>query len=380
MMNWIPQKRILLLHLLLFSFLIDIPSHSATLPSPVPKTGQTTCYKPTGTTVIDCAGSGQDGETLAGVAWPNPRFTENGGQTMTDKLTGLIWTKNANPARGYKNWQQALDYIKALNTQSYLGHNDWRLPNVNELESLVIKQPDLVTRLKSQGFTNIMSDHYWTSTSYASYTNYAWSVSMNKGLVAGHGKAESCYVWPVRRGEPGTLALAKTGQTACYDNSGTAIACAGTGQDGEMQAGAAWPNLRFTDNSDGTMTDKLTGLVWPKEAKAPGPAACIPGTYKTWQEALDYVKCLNTTNFLDKSDWRLPNRNELASLVNHGQSNNALWLNTAGFSNVQADSYYSSSIFSDVTWNAWSIGMQDGAVTSTAKMRAINAWPVRSGW
>jgi hypothetical protein len=60
------------------------------------------------------------------------------------------------------------------------------------------------------------------------------------------------------------IQLPQTGQTSCYDS-------AGTGQDGDIQAGKAWPFQRFTDNSittagDLTVTDKLTGLIWAKDA------------------------------------------------------------------------------------------------------------------
>lgn len=47
----------------------------------------------------------------------------------------------------------------------------------------------------------------------------------------------------------------KTGQTTCYDANGSVIPCAGTGQDGDIQAGVAWPDPRFTDNGNGTVTD-----------------------------------------------------------------------------------------------------------------------------
>jgi len=291
----------------------------------------------------------------------------------------MSWTRDANPAGGYKTWQQALDYIMTLNRQNYLGHHDWRLPNVKELESLVTKQPNLVAWLNSKGFDGVQQDYYWTSSTYASYTSCAWRVGMHSGIVASHGKAHGSYVWPVRGGPSGVLTLPKTGQTSCHDVSGTAIACAGTGQDGESQAGAAWPSPRFTENADHTMTDGLTGLVWSKEGKTPGPAACNPGMRKTGQGALDYVKCLNTNRYLGKSDWRLPNRNELASLVNHGQSDSAIWLNTQGFSNVQAGSYWSSSTYAYTPRNAWGVNMQDGAETPFAKKHDINVWPVRSG-
>ena len=61
-----------------------------------------------------------------------------------------------------------------------------------------------------------------------------------------------------------TIQLPKTGQTICYDTAGTVITCAGTGQDGDKQAGVAWPSPRFIDNYDGTVADNMTGLVWLK--------------------------------------------------------------------------------------------------------------------
>ncbi|MBI5195097.1 MAG: hypothetical protein HZA10_02105, partial [Nitrospirae bacterium] len=59
----------------------------------LPQTGQTKCYALW--SEISCAGTGQDGEILSGVAWPNPRFSVNG-DCVTDNLTGLMWAKNAN--------------------------------------------------------------------------------------------------------------------------------------------------------------------------------------------------------------------------------------------------------------------------------------------
>ena len=69
----------------------------------------------------------------------------------------------------------------------------------------------------------------------------------------------------------------KTGQTECWDEDGNVIDCEGTGQDGDLQKGRPWPNPRFTDNNDGTVTDTLTGLVWLKNASC--------GGQKTWINA-----------------------------------------------------------------------------------------------
>ncbi len=354
-------------------------AHAAAPPAPMPRTGQTICYDSTGTAAVECAGTGQDGDTSAGVAWPDPRFTDEGDRTVNDRLTGLTWTRDANSAGGSITWHQALEYIKTLNRRNHLGHNDWRLPNINELKSLVNRQGNLAAWLNGLGFQGVRKDYYWTSTTYAAYANNAWGVGMYSGIVAGRDKADRCYAWPVVGGPPGVVALPKTGQTACRDGSGTAIDCGGTGQDGESQAGAPWPIPRFAENGDRTVTDRLTGLVWSKDGKAPGPPACNPGTRKTGQGAVDHVRCLNSNGYLGRSDWRLPNGNELASLVNHGESNSAAWLNAQGFSNVQAGGYWSSSTYATTPWNAWGVNMHDGAETSFARKHEINVWPVRGG-
>ena len=65
---------------------------------------------------------------------------------------------------------------------------------------------------------------------------------------------------------PQAVTVPKTGQTTCSDESGVSRPCTGTGEDGEHQKGVAWPNPRFTDNGDGTVTDNLTGLIWLKDA------------------------------------------------------------------------------------------------------------------
>ena len=120
-------------------------------PAPVPKTGQTECYDPTTDVVTSCEGTGQDGEHRKGVAWPNPRFTDNGNGTVTDNLTGLIWLENANCTATTKNWATALLWANGLydgcatcgGTNNDCGLSDgsaegeWRLSNVRELQSLI---------------------------------------------------------------------------------------------------------------------------------------------------------------------------------------------------------------------------------------------------
>ena len=179
-------------------------------------------------------------------------------------------------------------------------------------------------------------------------------------------------------GGPTSVNLPKTGQTTCYDAAGVVVACANTGQDGELQKGVAWPSPRFTDNGNGTVTDNLTGLMWTQNASVPTVGACTGGV-RTWQEALDYVACLNTNNYLGYTDWRLPNRKELRSPINYGQANTATWLNTQGFSNVQADGYWSSSTYASNPTDAWRVVMWGGTVYGYSKTNTYYVWPVRAG-
>jgi hypothetical protein len=109
--------------------------------APVAKTGQTKCYDPFSESEIPCTNTGQDGDLQKGVTWPVPRFTNNNNGTVTDELTGLIWTKNAD-RWGTSHWDVALslcNHLAADGTSLTDGSKagDWRLPNVNEMLSLI---------------------------------------------------------------------------------------------------------------------------------------------------------------------------------------------------------------------------------------------------
>src|SRR5579862_1895062 len=82
----------------------------------------------------------------------------------------------------------------------------------------------------------------------------------------------------------GPAPVPKTGQIKCWDATGMLIACQGTGQDGDVQAGVPYPNPRFTDNKDGTVTDNFSGLTWVRQADCFGRA--------TWLDAMAQAAAL----------------------------------------------------------------------------------------
>ena len=76
---------------------------------PVLQTGQRSCHDADGRE-IPCGGSGQDAEFRRGLAWPNPRF-EAQGEVVCDRLTGLVWTRDAAPGELPMTWRESFDFV-----------------------------------------------------------------------------------------------------------------------------------------------------------------------------------------------------------------------------------------------------------------------------
>jgi hypothetical protein len=176
-------------------------------PAPVPQTGQNTCWDDGGLG-IGCSGTGQDGDIQAGVAWPNPRFTDNLDGTITDNLTHLIWLKNAN-CFGDRDWVQALEDANTLHDgecdlMDGSEEGDWRLSNRNELESLLDLENHNPALPTGHPFMNFQPSGYWSSTTTAPppLSPSAWIVEFKFGQVFFDGKTDldNWFVLPVRGG------------------------------------------------------------------------------------------------------------------------------------------------------------------------------------
>ncbi len=326
------------------------------------QTGQTTCHDADGHD-ITCDGSGQDGELQLGVAWPEPRF-ETEENTVIDLLTGLIWSRNANLAEFPLNWQESLDHISKMNRDHLLGYDDWRLPNRRELRSLICHQTKRPALPGYHPFKNVFLNWYWSSTTAAINPSHAWYINMDGGRMFYGGKDQSFMLWPVRGQGNGVLPV--TGQIACYNEAGDVIDCVGTGQDSEYSSGSKYFSPRFEVGLNG-VADNQSNLCWRQTADLCGPVY--------WQEALAEVEKMNQQG--DSADWRLPNINELESLIDCAKHSPAL---PSGhpFDSLQ-DIYWSSTTsLYEPDW-AWALYLDKGAVGVGMKKHAkFHVWAVRN--
>lgn len=331
-----------------------------------PGTGQLLCYDAEGK-VIACLGSGQDAAFRAGRAWPTPRF-EHQDEIVLDRLTGLMWTRNANLAEFPLSWPEALDFVTGMNRVRRFGFADWRLPNRRELRSLMSHQTRRPALPETHPFVELFSGWYWSSTSAAISPAHAWYVHMEGARMFYGGKDQSYMVWPVRGAGNGILPA--TGQMRCFDHGGRVIPCAGTGQDGERRAGRPWPVPRFAIQGD-EVNDALTGLRWRRQADlAGGPV--------TWTEALTALAALNRGKDDGSGGWRLPNINELESLVDCAAHNPAL-LEAHPFRDVRAAYWSSTTSAFEPDW-AWALYLDKGAVGVGQKRgRYFHVWAVCGG-
>lgn len=112
---------------------------------------------------------------------------------VTDSSTRLQWQDNQTVS---KTWREAINYCETLTLG---GYSDWRLPNFNELYSIVDKTKS--DSAIDTTFQNVLSDQYWSSSTVVSGKGYAWDVDFTYGYTYWAAKSKSYYVRCVRSGQ-----------------------------------------------------------------------------------------------------------------------------------------------------------------------------------
>lgn len=281
---------------------------------------------------------------------PSSDFINNKDGTVTHKKTGLTWMR----CQMGKTWTGSYCSGKAITythdqavalTTIFSGKNDWRLPSIAELQTIVERE-SYHPAINKKLFPHATSNRFWSSSPYAGDTNAAWIVNFSYGDSYGGSKNYSNAVRLVRGGQ-------------FTFNSLTT------------------PDSDFTDNQDGTVTHKITGLMWMR---------CVMG--QTWDNATStctgttksytYAQAVDLTRtFAGQSDWRLPNENELLSIVEYSTSKPAL--NTTVFPKTLGDWFWSSSLHAKFTGYAWIVYFDDGHSSSGNKFNGYAIRLVRGG-
>jgi hypothetical protein len=279
---------------------------------PVVDTGQAECYDTSTAVACPATGSpyhGQDAQ-FAGLA---PGYTVSGdGLTVHDDRTGLDWTRSTDrdgdgsiTARDKLDWAGAQAWPAELNAARFGGFDDWRLPTIQELYSLIdFRGVDpsgftgdpagLIPFLDTGAFDfaygdtaageRIIDSQYASRTLYVSHTHNdaggtLFGVNFADGRIKGYGltiagRAKTFYVIAVR---------------------------------GRVDHGRS----DLVDNGDGTVTDRSTGLMWSRADSGVG---------LDWPQALGWVAARNAERWLNHDDWRLPNAKELHTIVDYSRS------------------------------------------------------------
>ncbi len=118
-------------------------------------------------------------------------------QIVTDNITKLQWQDDDTVSSSEKSWGDALAYCEELTLGEY---NDWRLPNIKELTSIV-DDTRVSPSIDIDAFEHVASYNYWSSTTYAGNSSNAWGVDFDSGVQNYYDRSNGGYVRCVRAGQ-----------------------------------------------------------------------------------------------------------------------------------------------------------------------------------
>jgi hypothetical protein len=301
------KKITVFISLFLFSQIVSLFSQSY----PIVDTGQEKYYNNFTEISAPHAGEAFYGQD-ANFTKNTPNYTDNGDGTITDNITGLIWSKSLDlTGDGIINTGDKLTYDEALEyaeTMSLGGFTDWRVPSIKELYSLVnfsgldpsgmddAKPEDLTPFIDTDfficGYGDFDAEERIIDAQMVSSNIYVGEAMHSDKVMFGYNFADGRI-----KGYPTEAMQGQTEGKLFYAYF--------------VRGRTDYGINDFVDNGDGTVSDIATGLMWTQNDNGEG---------LNWQEALEYAQSTNSESYLGHSDWRLPNAKELQSIVDYTRS------------------------------------------------------------
>ena len=275
---------------------------------PIVDTAQVECYDDADTITPPVQGQAYYGQDVQ-VAGNQPSYTLSyDGLTVADNITELIWTQSPDldndgdiDADDKLTVIEALSYPDSLNAQIYGGYNDWRLPTIKELYSLMNftgQDPSSYTGTDTSGLVPYIDTDYFDF-------GYGDSAAGER-IIDAQWASSTMYVSTTMGGNETMFGLnIADGRIKGYPvNNKTYYVYF-------VRGNTDYGINNFVDNSDGTISDKATSLMWSQDDSQSG---------LNWQESLAWVQTKNSENHLGYGDWRLPNIKELQTIIDYTRS------------------------------------------------------------
>ena len=296
------KKYLIIIMLVIAAFLM------AEITYPVVDTGQTLSYNNQIEIAVPTAGEAFYGQD-ANYQGNQPSYTDNGDDTVTDNVTGLMWQKSID-----QDGDGDIDYADKMSASEAVvnaascttgGYSDWRLPNIKEQYSLMnfsgidpsgyegSSMDDLVPFIDTDyfdfGYGDTSAGERLIDAQYASTTIYVGTTMGDAETMFGVNFADGRIKGYPTGPMPGQW----------EDKQFYVMYVRGNPEYGVNE---------YTENSDGTITDNATGLIWTQSDSGEGVL---------WEDALSYAEDAETAGY---DDWRLPNVKELQSIIDYTQA------------------------------------------------------------
>jgi hypothetical protein len=274
---------------------------------PIVDTGQNEHYNNSTTITAPNPGdpfSGQDTQYEGN----QPSYTVSGdGLTVYDNVTELTWTRSPNidgdgdiDADDKMTQSAAAAYVATLNAASFGGFDDWRLPSIKELYSLMDFRggdPSGYEGTDTSGLTPFID------TTAFEFGYGDTNADPAERIIDAQFATTTLYVDTVMGGQTAMFGLnLADGRIKGYPTQNKTFYVY------YVRGNTDYGVNNLTDNEDGTVTDNATGLMWQQADSGSG---------MIWEDALAYAESLDLGGY---KDWRLPNAKELQSILNYTRS------------------------------------------------------------